>query len=329
MRINRHPHLPDISTCMWKRNHLIERSGWLELLISIHLNPQLLKLSQSTPHWEKYQLGDYLNKYDRIIYLDTDIIIRPDCPNLFDIVSDNKLGIVDEGHFTERLPAMKSICQSTGEEINRWKEQYYNTGVMVISRRHKELFTKPILEYENFYEQSYINLRIINDKWDVHELGYKFNHMSAMDMKLGTQRHSSYIVHYAGQADQIPNFHQVIRDDIKKWEDDSGSYKYPRGVLVNMSGGIGDQIDAEPVVRYMKETYYKDDEIVVVSHWPRLFRHFEKLGIKVYGDKEFKPTRPFYQMITLPHTSADIWQVWMPIYSHTTDYAQIIESRCN
>ena len=32
----------------------------------------------STPHWAKLKLGDLLNRYDRIIYLDTDILVRED-----------------------------------------------------------------------------------------------------------------------------------------------------------------------------------------------------------------------------------------------------------
>ena len=36
----------------------------------------------STPHWAKLKLGDLLNRYDRIIYLDTDILVREDCPDL-------------------------------------------------------------------------------------------------------------------------------------------------------------------------------------------------------------------------------------------------------
>ena len=41
------------------------------------------KISETTPHWEKFQLLDYLNTYDRILYVDTDVLIRKNCPNIF------------------------------------------------------------------------------------------------------------------------------------------------------------------------------------------------------------------------------------------------------
>ena len=71
----------------------------------------------STPHWEKFQLFHLLNKYERIIYFDTDIIIRDDCPDLFDLVPDNRLGIFDEAPFTDgRSISMYEACQAYGSD---------------------------------------------------------------------------------------------------------------------------------------------------------------------------------------------------------------------
>ena len=57
------------------------------------------KVSLTTPHWEKFQLLDYLNDYDRILYVDTDVLIRKNCPNIFDAVPETHLGIYNEAPF--------------------------------------------------------------------------------------------------------------------------------------------------------------------------------------------------------------------------------------
>jgi lipopolysaccharide biosynthesis glycosyltransferase len=57
----------------------------------------------STPHWEKFiNIYKLLIKYERIIYLDTDLIVRDDCPSLFDIVPEAKIGMFNEMPFTTR-----------------------------------------------------------------------------------------------------------------------------------------------------------------------------------------------------------------------------------
>lgn len=102
------------------------------------------KKSASLPHWKKFEIFNLLRDYKRLIYVDTDIIIRDDCPNLFDIIPENKLGIFNEGRFTPRWESLREACVSYEEDIDKkWDGTYYNTGVMVISRFQKELFKMP------------------------------------------------------------------------------------------------------------------------------------------------------------------------------------------
>lgn len=52
-----------------------------------------------------------------------------------------------------------------------------------------------------------------------------------------------------------------------------------RKLCITAGGGLGDQVCAEPVLRYMKETWYRDDDIAVMTQFPALFRH---LPVTVY-----------------------------------------------
>lgn len=273
----------------------------------------------STPHWEKFQIFDLLNQYERIIYLDTDIIVRDDCPNLFDIVPNSHLGVFNEAPFTDgRTVSMYEVCKEYETMLPDWNGKYYNTGVMVISRVHKYLFKKPDKEAFSFYEQGYLNLKIAKDKIWIHELQYPFNRMTCMDILTGEERFASYIVHYAG----YPNLAAVlglIPQDIARWKADSPDYEYQRHILIDVQGGLGDQTDAEPAIRYMKREVYPDADINVKTHFPLLFQH---LDVNVFEHGEFirQPDTPYYHILSLPGPSTIMWSVVSNLLCHTVDY---------
>ena len=116
-----------------------------------------------TQKWNKFHIHELLNKYRRIIYLDIDVLVREDTPNLFEIVPENNLGMFNEGRYTPRYEYLEQASEYYGEPLKPWNGPFYNSGVMVISRIHKPIFKLP--KGINFVEtdQPYINLRILND----------------------------------------------------------------------------------------------------------------------------------------------------------------------
>ena len=90
--------------------------------------------------WNKFYIHELLNEYKRIIYLDIDILIREDCPNLFDIVPVDKLGMFNEGRYTTRYEYLEQASEYYKEPLKPWNGKFYNSGVMVISRLHKKIF---------------------------------------------------------------------------------------------------------------------------------------------------------------------------------------------
>lgn len=280
--------------------------------------------SASTPHWEKFRIFDLLNQYERIVYLDTDLIIRDDCPNLFEIVPQNYLGVFNEAPFTGgRASAMQDVLNQYEETLPEWNGAYYNTGVMVISRGQKYLFKMPDVEASSFYEQGYLNMKIAKDKIWIHPLKYQFNRMTCMDGLTGEERHASYIVHYAGyhyvDDGALSFISGLIAKDIARWTLDSPNYNYQRHILIDVQGGLGDQVDAEPAIRYLKAYVYPDDDVNVVTHFPRLFRH---LDLPIFRHGEFQPAQdtPYYHVLTLPGPSTVTWSVVSNLLCHTVDY---------
>jgi len=280
-------------------------------------------ISQTTPHWEKFQLYDILGKYDRVIYIDTDMIVRDDCPDLFEIVPEEKLGMFEEGQFTDRSKElMIDICKNYGITLPRWNGKYYNSGLIVMSKRHRELFLKPEKEIFSFYEQTYLNAVISRDKVDMLDLDYKFNRMTCMDRFIGEHRLGAYIVHYAG----YPNLNiviELIKKDLDKWK--NGDIDTRKHIYISVSGGLGDQICAEPAIRFLKNNLYKNDEIIIATHFPRIFQHLadENISVCEQGKADLKDDTPYFIAETLPGPDKPQWAIVSHLLCHTVDYSSI------
>jgi hypothetical protein len=290
--------------------------------------------NKSFPQWEKFAFFYLLNKYDRILYLDTDLIIREDCPNLFDKVPYNQIGAFNEAKFVSREYYLLDTARAYNIDTSKiiWNSKYYNTGVLIISKCHKYLFEKPILEYNNFYEQSYLNLifaieethRTKEDTPLMYDLSYIFNRMTCLDIT-GEPRYASFIIHYAGYHYflSLEDLKSLIKDDLKKWDEDKPNYLYKRRIVIVVSGGMGDQIDAEPSLRYLEKVYNENDtEIIITTHWPRLFKH---LKYKIIEHKEFIPElyRPFYEIKTFPGPDSIHYSVISNLMCNTVDYCSM------
>jgi hypothetical protein len=293
---------------------------------------EIPKISTTTPHWEKFEIFNLLNTYDRIIYLDTDLIVRSDCPDLFDVVPYNKIGAFNEAKFVQREYALIETAKAYNLDIEKikWNGKYYNTGVLVISKCHKYIFVKPKEEYCNFYEQSFLNLKILMEEVGrvkenslMYDLSYKFNRMTCLDF-CGEVRHASYIIHYAGYHyfTEPGEILTIIRKDLDVWHKDSPGYVYKRKIVLVVSGGMGDQVDAEPTIRYFQKIYKDTADIIITTHWPRLFKH---LNFSVIEHKEFIPAKfyPFYEIKTFPDPKSVIYSVVSNLLCHTVDYCSI------
>lgn len=284
----------------------------------------------STPHWEKFNaIYSLLNKYERIIYVDTDIIIRDDCPNLFDIVPTLDLGLFNEMPFTGGTRSISLIdsCKDYGIILKSWDHKYYNTGVMVVSRRHKQMFKKPEKEAFSFYEQGYLNAKIaqtlesVGNELSIFQLPYMYNRITVMDGFTGEERFASYMIHYAGYP-SLEFVLSLIESDLKKWKHDSPNYSYKRHILIDVQGGLGDQICAQPAIRFLKKHLYPNDDVNVITHYPILFENMD-LPIYKHGDFQRQQDTPYYHALSLPGPNTGMWSIVSNLLSHTVDFCSM------
>lgn len=243
-----------------------------------------------SPHWAKFSIYEVLKKhYDRVAFIDADIIIRPDTPSLFDLVPEDQLGIFNEGEFTPRAMCIHEIRKVYDVDLKKWNGvDYYNTGVFVVSKEHRFIFKieeeiKPLRN--SFGEQTYLNMKIMANDVKIFNLPFKYNRMSIMDRITGMTRLDSYIVHYAGDGDKL--FEKLDRD-IKKWKEDAPDYKYCKKIFIWSLGGLGDCIATEPVIRFIKHKIYPDDDVYVMSKEHYLYEHIEGIHLSQdYPEDEF------------------------------------------
>jgi lipopolysaccharide biosynthesis glycosyltransferase len=181
-------------------------------------NLSLEIIDSGETYFAKMKLYNLLEKYDRLLFIDTDTIIRNDCPNLFEIVPENKFGAFDEHNMANSKE--KEIHKKFMSEASKFYTlpidnfKFFNTGVMVISQIHKQIFQKTE-KYLNldYYDQLLINLRLGYLNIDTQDIGYQFNRMPYVEDRVSGTRLDCYIIHYAG----VPECYEVMKQDLDRW----------------------------------------------------------------------------------------------------------------
>ncbi len=154
------------------------------------------------PFYSRYQVRDLLDQYNRILYIDTDVIVAEDCPDLFKLVPANMFGAYDEGREHPRAENIRKVQDACGDI--GWREGYINSGVMVMSREHRDVFdlSRGNFQGDEYFEQTQTNYNIHALNIPVFDLGRVFNMFAAVErdgrMRITPQRFKAFMIHYAG-----------------------------------------------------------------------------------------------------------------------------------
>lgn len=176
------------------------------------------------PHFRIMEVYDLYEKYERILVLDSDILINPVCPNLFDMVPVDHIGSIFED-IGSRLQARRNTIMESQKlfpDIG-WTKGYINTGVFMTSKCHREIFTPIDGKYYVLWgcDDIHLGYQINKMGFPIFELPYQFNHMSMFSEAWNghADRFNSYIIHYAGAGgfDASSTRIQNILNDKKVW----------------------------------------------------------------------------------------------------------------
>lgn len=186
------------------------------------------------PTWQKMLIGNYLSNEKIIIknicYLDTDILINPEAPNIFDfhktdkisIVSDNKklpydltfvrkkLSFFRNKFYSKRYPLNSSLFMSVKEKYKyhgmRPQNDYFCAGVFVFNSKkfsHKMYdwffnYKKNIKSITGDGDQTHLNYEVFKTK-KINYLNYKFQALWPYEMALNY----SYLYQFKKQKNYL------------------------------------------------------------------------------------------------------------------------------
>ncbi len=180
------------------------------------------KLGHGMEHYEKLQIYELFDSYERLAFFDIDILITSACPNIFSEVPESHFAAFDVSRLSRvHDNAIKLIQEKLGDI--GWRDNYFNSGVMVASKLHKEAFNP----YDGFLDtwseisfregdgtyldQTFVNYNVKRLNFPFLDLGYKFNHTTAPNNSY--LRFNSFIIHYPGKGHRRGSKIQQIQKD--------------------------------------------------------------------------------------------------------------------
>jgi len=168
--------------------------------------------------YEKFQIYDLLGIYDRIMLIDYDAVITKNCPDMFRLVPENKLGIkIADGS----INAFKDRIEKQLGKIE-WGVHYYNSGLIIVSSQQRELFnyrSAKVLTSGFLAEQNTITYQIYAHRTPVHLLSSQEHYIPYLDGEVK----NPFVIHWAGGGRGGPEEIQKKIDVIVR--DINGKYK--------------------------------------------------------------------------------------------------------
>lgn len=183
--------------------------------------------------YEKFQVYDYLDgRYDQVLFIDTDIVVCPNAPNVFDICKKGTFGASNE----EGYSMSEFHKEATQRQLGNisWNAPYFNSGVMLFDPSHKAVFDPQGTLLQRWIscdensdhimsDQPILNYLVNQGGYAFLDFGYKFNRTRVL--KDTHNRFNSYFIHYAGPSghrygerlDQISADAKIAKSPFKFW----------------------------------------------------------------------------------------------------------------
>lgn len=155
-------------------------------------------------HYRIMALGELLDQYDTIAHIDSDVIINKDIPDIFDVAGGEIASIYEDVGSRQLVRSDIIVDIQNQFGLIDWTSGYINTGVFVVSKKHKDIFQKINGEYwVGFgFDDVHLGYNINKLGHKVKELDRRYNWMTMFSEPWngGKSRFNAYMIHYAGQG---------------------------------------------------------------------------------------------------------------------------------
>lgn len=200
-------------------------------------------------YWKlKYDfIQSALTEYDRILYVSAHVLIRHDCPNVFELVPGDSIGMFEQGDIDPDAKAALSLAS------------YYNSDVIVASREHSSFF---------------------GNRGDTHDvtgfkffnLPYRYNRLVKTLQFTGEIMEDSYLANMSGLTRPDADF---LIDNFKRFRVNGVPAMY-KHLLIDTPGALGDCVANEPVVRYITQVLEPQAKVLIRTNFPEVFFHLSE-----------------------------------------------------
>lgn len=172
----------------------------------------LTNRTQAWPFAEKFRIGHYARRYERILFVDADVFIRPNAPDIFAVVPPGSIGIHDDMFDLERMGGgpggsrwiageLAALGESQGVKIPR---ACLNSGVVVFDGKDADIWNAPTKPFPVTHcsEQHWIQHQIIA-KGRTFSLPTEFNWQFWANPEFrGIE--DAHFIHLAGISERCP-----------------------------------------------------------------------------------------------------------------------------
>ena len=156
------------------------------------------------PYFDKLAVHEALNHYERVLYIDADVRMDTNAPNLFEEVPKGLLGIFDERYYYANDNIEKGIQRivDIGDEYEfkfYRPFRYPSAGITLSEKQHQCLFELPSIPFiaHHTYEQDLLSARLFHHKFKTYWMGPDIQYVN------GFGNHSKegvYIHHCTGEV---------------------------------------------------------------------------------------------------------------------------------
>lgn len=174
-------------------------------------------------HYRILKLYDLFDEYDKIYSVDTDVVIKKNCPNIFEVVPEGYYvaSIFEDvgSRKDDRRGRLKAVQSKFGDV--GYDKDYINTGSALFCREAREIFN---IKNESEcwsglgFDDVELWWRIHKLHFNIFELPHQYNFMSMFSEEWNgnAPRVNAYVIHYAGNGGFLigRSREDIIKEDI-------------------------------------------------------------------------------------------------------------------
>ena len=172
------------------------------------LDQPLMDIEWMKPNWFKMYILDILEAneidYDQVLYVDYDTIVTPDAPNIFELTDHKFTAVRNFGDMDWVCRSIENYSKFVFNGFTFPYYNYFNSGVMVFNKKHKEFFKT----LQEFYQTNRDKLIWMQNTYCVGNDQPVFNFFVNRDIS-----HDYKVLDYEWNMQDMMRF-EVLGDDM-------------------------------------------------------------------------------------------------------------------